>query len=53
LSLAFETAERNNIGLYDAHYLLLALEVGGRLATKDSGLLVAAALFGVDVIDVR
>ena len=53
LSLAFDVAERNGLGLYDAHYLLLALETGGVLATKDSGLIRAAGVFGIDVLDVR
>ena len=53
LALAFETAERNVIGLYDAHYLLLAFATGGVLASRDGGLINAATVFGVDVMDVR
>lgn len=53
LMLALEVAEKIGTGLYDAHYLLLALETGGALATRDHGLIRAAGLFGIEVLDVR
>lgn len=53
LERVFDTAERHGTGLYDAHYLLLAIDTEGVLVSKDVGLLGAALRFGVDVLDVR
>ncbi len=53
LQQAFDLADRHDLGLYDAHYLLLAIDTHAVLATRDNGLVQAAGLFGVDVMDVR
>lgn len=50
---AFDAAERLGIGLYDAMYVLLALETGAMLATRDGGMADAARRLGAETLDVR
>lgn len=50
LRAVISVSERHQLTIYDAAYLELALRTGARLATRDQGLVSAAARAGVPVI---
>ena len=50
---ALMLALSRNMGLFDAMYLMLAIEAQAVLATRDAGILDAAERSGVAVLDVR
>lgn len=49
---ALDLADRHGLTVYDAHYLQLAVDVDGELATLDDALARAATAEGLEVIGI-